>query len=50
MTASDGSYNVGMIGADSSTHIAIRKEGFKPVEEVVGKPEQRTMDVVLLRE
>jgi hypothetical protein len=50
-TASDGSYNVGIVGADSKrTLISFRKVGFKPVEAVVGKPDQRTMDVTLFRE
>jgi hypothetical protein len=50
VTASDGSYNVGMVGADSSARISFRKVGFKPVEEVVGKPVQRTKDVTLVQE
>jgi hypothetical protein len=39
-----------MVGADSSAHVSFRKAGFKSVEQTVGKPVQRTLDVTLIRE
>jgi hypothetical protein len=51
MTASDGSYNVGLIGADSKqTRISFEKDGYPSFEKVVGKPDQQTMDVTLIRQ
>ena len=48
-TANDGNFNVGIVGADSEkTSIAFRKDGFQPIEELVGRQEQRTMAVTLL--
>jgi hypothetical protein len=50
-TATDGSYNVGLIGADSKqTRISFEKNGFKSFEKVVGKPDQQTLDVTLTQE
>jgi hypothetical protein len=50
-TASDGSYNVGLIGADSKqTRISFRKDGYKSFEKVVGKPDQQRMDVTLIQQ
>jgi hypothetical protein len=50
-TGSDGSYNVGIVGADSKrSRISFEKVGFKSIEQIVGEPEQRTMDVALVRE
>lgn len=48
-TANDGSFNVGIVGAEPQrTRISFRKEGFQQLEEVVGKEERRAMEVTLL--
>lgn len=48
-TSDDGSFNVGIVGADPQrTRISFQKEGFKQLDEVVGKEEGRTMEVTLL--
>jgi hypothetical protein len=48
-TASDGTFHVGMIGADPRlTYISFERDGFQRIQEVVGEEEQRTMEVKLL--
>jgi hypothetical protein len=48
-TGVDGSFNVGIVGADPRrTHISFRKDGFRQVDQVVGEEESRAMDVTLL--
>ena len=50
-TAGDGSYDVGIVGADSKqTRISFEKRGFKTLEKVVGKPDQQKLDVTLDRD
>jgi hypothetical protein len=48
-TASDGTFHVGLIGADPRrTYISFERDGFQRIEEIVGEEEQRMMDVKLL--
>jgi hypothetical protein len=47
-TGNDGAFDVGIVGADPrATYISFARDGFQPVEEVVGDEERRTMEVTL---
>jgi hypothetical protein len=47
-TANDGAFDVGIVGADPRvTYISFARDGFQPVEEVVGDEERRAMEVTL---
>lgn len=47
-TGNDGAFDVGIVGADPrETYISFRKDGYQPLEEVVGEEERRTMAVTL---
>lgn len=47
-TGNDGAFDVGIVGADPrATYISFARDGFQPVEEVVGEEERRTMEVTL---
>lgn len=47
-TGSDGAFDVGIVGAEPrATYISFSKDGYQPVEEVVGDQERRTMAVTL---
>lgn len=47
-TGNDGAFEVGIVGADPrATYISFARDGFQPVEEVVGDEERRAMEVTL---
>ena len=47
-TDNDGAFDVGIVGADPrATYISFARDGFRPVEELVGDEERRTMEVTL---
>jgi hypothetical protein len=47
-TGDDGAFDVGIVGADPrATYISFVRDGFQPVEEVVGDEERRVMEVTL---
>jgi hypothetical protein len=48
-TAKDGSFVVGLIGADPlKTRISFQKDGYKKLEQPVGKEERVTVEITLL--
>jgi hypothetical protein len=48
-TVGDGSFNVGIVGADpSQTRISFHKDGFRDVEKALGGQARPTLQVTLI--